>query len=99
MPALIAGNTIVLKPSLQTPLTALYIQDLLLESGLPKNTLTIINCANEDAKHMINHDRVKLISFTGSTDVGFKIIPAIIIITPNNSINFEYFFILFNGIP
>lgn len=72
-PAIASGNTIVLKPSPQTPFTSLLLADILKEAGLPDGWLSVIPCENDVAETIICDDRVKMVSFTGSADVGWYI--------------------------
>lgn len=72
-PCLATGNTMVLKPAPKTPLTALLLGEVLVASGVPAGQVNIITCVNEVASRLVTDPRVKLISFTGSTDVGWKI--------------------------
>lgn len=69
-PALAAGNTVVLKPSELTPLTALRLADLALEAGLPAGVLSVVVGAAEAGQRLVDHPDVRKISFTGSTAVG-----------------------------
>lgn len=73
-PALAAGNTIVLKPAEQTPLTALRAGELALEAGLPPGVLNVIPGFGDTAgKTLSHHMDVDKIAFTGSTEVGHLI--------------------------
>ena len=70
-PALACGNTAVVKPASQTPLTALAIADILYEAGLPEGTLSVLpGPGSTTASALIADPRVAKISFTGSTEVG-----------------------------
>ena len=74
-PALAFGNTIVLKPAEQTPLTALRLAELALEAGVPEGVLNVITGFGGEAGHALaNHEDVDKIAFTGSTEVGRKIL-------------------------
>lgn len=71
MPALAAGNTIVVKPSETTPLTVLRLAELAAEAGIPPGVLNVITGDGKicgDA--LVSHPQVAKISFTGSTPVG-----------------------------
>jgi len=73
-PALACGNTAVVKPASQTPLTALALADLLYECGLPQGTLSVLpGPGSTTAGALIADPRVAKISFTGSTEVGTKV--------------------------
>ena len=73
-PALASGNSVVLKPSEKSPLTALRLGDLALEAGIPAGVLNIIPGFGEQAgTPLAMHMDVDCIAFTGSTGVGKKI--------------------------
>ncbi|MEK7329332.1 MAG: aldehyde dehydrogenase family protein [Candidatus Eisenbacteria bacterium] len=73
-PALAAGNTVVLKPAMETPLTAVRIGELALEAGLPPGVLNIVPGRGSVAgAALVKHPQVDKISFTGSTEVGQRI--------------------------
>jgi len=73
-PALAAGNTVVLKPAELTPLTAIRIGELALEAGLPPGVLNVLPGKGSIAgEAMVKHAGIDKISFTGSTDVGKRI--------------------------
>lgn len=75
-PALAAGNTMVLKPAEQTPLTALLLGELLAELDLPPGVVNIVTGFGDAGAALAAHDDVDKIAFTGSTEVGKKIIDA-----------------------
>lgn len=76
-PALAAGNTVVLKPAEQTPLTALRVGELLLEAGLPPGVVNIVPGFGETAGAAIaEHMDVDKVAFTGSTETGKLIMQA-----------------------
>ena len=76
-PALAAGNTIVLKPAEQTPLSALYLADLALEAGFPPGVLNVVPGLGGDAgAALAAHPGVDKIGFTGSTATGRQIVMA-----------------------
>ncbi len=66
-PAIAAGCPFVLKPALNTPIGALIIGEVLAETDLPEGAFSIITPSNDDAAPLIEDDRLKLLSFTGST--------------------------------
>ncbi|MEV5553612.1 aldehyde dehydrogenase family protein [Nonomuraea wenchangensis] len=73
-PALAAGNTVVVKPAEQTPLTALRLAELALAAGLPEGVLQVLPGAGEVAgARLVEHPHVAKIVFTGSTEVGKEI--------------------------
>jgi acyl-CoA reductase-like NAD-dependent aldehyde dehydrogenase len=70
-PALAAGNTIVLKPAELTPLTALELERIALDAGLPEGVVNVIAGPGSVAgKRLVEHPDVAKIAFTGSTEVG-----------------------------
>jgi len=70
-PALMAGNTIVVKPAASTPLTTLKIADLLLEAEFPPGVVNVITGkGSEVGDALVTHDLVRRVAFTGSTAVG-----------------------------
>jgi len=73
-PALAAGNTIVLKPAGLTPLTALELERLALEAGIPEGVLNVVVGAGRTVgERLVQHPDVAKVAFTGSTDVGKRI--------------------------
>ncbi|HEX3610983.1 MAG TPA: aldehyde dehydrogenase family protein [Sporichthyaceae bacterium] len=75
-PALATGNTVVLKPAEQTPLSVLYLVDLLEEAGVPAGVINIVTGFGEAGAALAAHDDVDKIAFTGSTEVGKLIVGA-----------------------
>src|SRR5437763_12255064 len=70
-PALAAGNSVLLKPAEQSPLTALRIAELAVEAGVPPGVLQVVPGLGETAGRAIGlHPDVDLVAFTGSTEVG-----------------------------
>jgi acyl-CoA reductase-like NAD-dependent aldehyde dehydrogenase len=73
-PALAAGNTVVIKPASQTPLTALKFAQLCQEAGLPDGVLNVVTGpGGKVGMAMVRDPRVDKIAFTGSTEVGKQI--------------------------
>jgi len=72
-PALACGNTIVLKPAEQTPLTSLRFGELAIEAGVPPGVLNILTGGPETGKAIVCHLGIDKIAFTGSTAVGKEI--------------------------
>src|SRR3954471_20420559 len=64
-PALAAGNSTLIKPAPQAPLTALLLGEVTLEAGLPPGALNILPCNNTLAEQLVADPRFKLLSFTG----------------------------------
>ena len=76
-PALAFGNTVVLKPAEQTPLTALRLAELCLEAGVPDGVVNVVTGFGEEAgQALAQHVDVDKIAFTGSTEVGRQIMHA-----------------------
>jgi aldehyde dehydrogenase (NAD+) len=76
-PALACGNTVILKPAEQTPLTALRLGELILEAGLPDGVVNIITGFGPGAGSSIaEHLDIDKVAFTGSTEVGKLILHA-----------------------
>ncbi len=73
-PALICGNAVVLKPAEDAPETANRIAEILAEAGLPPGVLNIVHGAGEEAGDaLVRNANVKMVSFTGSSEVGRRI--------------------------
>jgi len=73
-PALLCGNTVVLKPAEDTPYTAVKLFELLEEAGVPPGVANLVHGVGEEAgAALVRHRDVRLISFTGSTAVGREI--------------------------
>ncbi len=72
-PALAAGCTIVLKPAPGTPLTTLLLSELIAEAGIPAGVVNIVTGGNETGQALVEHPDVRLVSLTGSTNTGKKI--------------------------
>ncbi|MDZ4833468.1 MAG: aldehyde dehydrogenase family protein [Candidatus Melainabacteria bacterium] len=77
-PALACGNSVVLKPAEQTPLSALRIGELALEAGFPEGVINIVTGLGPDStgEFLANHDDVDKIAFTGEDKTGQKIVQA-----------------------
>ncbi len=75
-PALAAGNTVVLKPAPETPLTTLALGQLALEAGIPDGVLNIVTGGDEVGVALVAHPDVRLISLTGATDTGKAVMRA-----------------------
>jgi acyl-CoA reductase-like NAD-dependent aldehyde dehydrogenase len=73
-PALAAGNTVVLKPAEQTPLTTLRLAQICLDAGIPAGVVNVITGGPAVGRALVSHPGVDKISFTGSTEVGRQIV-------------------------
>src|SRR5882724_8927438 len=72
-PAIAAGCPMVLKPAPQTPLCSLLLAECVQQAGWPDGGLNVLPLSNEDAGILVSDDRLKLLSFTGSTAVGWAL--------------------------
>jgi aldehyde dehydrogenase (NAD+) len=73
-PALLCGNTVVLKPAEDTPLTAVRLIEILHEAGIPPGVVNLVHGRGEEAgAALVRHPQVQLVSFTGSAAVGREI--------------------------
>ncbi len=73
-PALAMGNSVVVKPAELTPLTALALAELAVEAGLPPGVLNVVpGKGSEAGEALISHPLVRKISFTGSTEIGTRV--------------------------
>jgi acyl-CoA reductase-like NAD-dependent aldehyde dehydrogenase len=73
-PALLCGNTVVLKPAEDTPHTAVKLFEILAEAGVPRGVVNLVHGRGEDVgAALVRHPDVKLVSFTGSAAVGREI--------------------------
>uniref|UniRef100_A0A1B6DSN1 Aldehyde dehydrogenase domain-containing protein n=1 Tax=Clastoptera arizonana TaxID=38151 RepID=A0A1B6DSN1_9HEMI len=72
-PALATGNTLVMKPAEQTPLTALYVAKLCKEAGFPPGVVNFVPGFGDAGAALTEHLKVDKVAFTGSTEVGKKI--------------------------
>jgi betaine-aldehyde dehydrogenase len=72
-PALAAGCTIVLKPAPGTPLTTLMLAEIIQEAGIPDGVVNIVSGGNDTGQAIVEHPDVRMVSLTGSTATGKKI--------------------------
>jgi len=71
--ALTAGNSVVLRPSTTTPLTALFLGEVFIEAGLPPGVLNVLVCRVPQAEAMIVNPEIQTVMFTGSVGIGKRI--------------------------
>ena len=71
-PAIAAGCPIVLKPASKTPLTALKLAEIIHESELPPGAFSVLPCSRSVGNILVKDDRIALLSFTGSPEVGWE---------------------------
>ncbi|HJL72821.1 MAG TPA: aldehyde dehydrogenase family protein, partial [Nitrospinaceae bacterium] len=72
-PALACGNPIVIKPASSTPLTALLLGEVILNTEAVEGSFSVLPCSGKDATPLVEDPRFKMISFTGSPGVGWDI--------------------------
>lgn len=72
-PALVTGNTVVLKPAEQTPLSTIRLAELCMEAGVPRGVVNVVTGGPAVGQAIVRHPDVAKISFTGSTEVGRQI--------------------------
>lgn len=72
-PAIAVGNTFVLKPATRTPISVLMMGEVLAKTKLPKGAFSILPCTRDGADLFTEDDRLKLLSFTGSPEVGWDL--------------------------
>ena len=72
-PALLAGCTMIVKPTPETPLDAYLLADLLDKAGLPEGVVNIVPAQREVSEYLVRHSDVDKVSFTGSTAAGRRI--------------------------
>jgi acyl-CoA reductase-like NAD-dependent aldehyde dehydrogenase len=72
-PALAAGNSITVKPASSTPLSALLLGEIILETGAVPGSLNVIPCSARLAELLVADPRFKMVTFTGSAEVGWGI--------------------------
>jgi alpha-ketoglutaric semialdehyde dehydrogenase len=78
MPALICGNTVVMKPSPESPLSMYNLVKILEEAGIPPGVVNFVTSSGAEAgQAMVDHPKVRAISFTGSTAVGRQVAEAV----------------------
>ena len=75
-PALTAGNTVILKPAEQTPLSALRLAELIAEAGIPDGVVNVLTGFGETGAAIAAHPGIDKVAFTGSTEVGKSIVHA-----------------------
>ncbi len=74
MPAVICGNTVVIKPATDTPLSVIHLAEVCQEEGLPPGVFNVVTGSGSAVgTPLIKHKDVRVISFTGSTEVGRKV--------------------------
>ena len=72
-PCLASGNTMLLKPAMKTPLSALLLAEVLLEAGVPAGQVNVVPFGHQCIGALLPDPRIKMLSFTGSVDVGWQL--------------------------
>jgi len=72
-PALAAGNPILLRPASQTPVAAIRLGEIVRESGWPEGAFAVLPCSTDVARPLVEDDRIKKLTFTGSPAVGWAL--------------------------
>jgi glyceraldehyde-3-phosphate dehydrogenase (NADP+) len=72
-PAIASGNPVIIRPASQVSITSLLLGEIINESGLPKGGINIVPCGYEEASPLLEDERVKKITFTGSPEIGWKL--------------------------
>ncbi|MCA0312389.1 MAG: aldehyde dehydrogenase family protein [Candidatus Melainabacteria bacterium] len=72
-PALAAGNTVVLKPSSNTPVSSFKLAALLAKAGLPEGALILTPCRGSKGNALVRDKRIAVLTFTGSQEVGWRL--------------------------
>lgn len=72
-PSMAAGNPIIIKPSNQTPVSACKLAEIVLEAGWPVGGIAIVPCEVQHAAPLVEDDRIKFLTFTGSPQVGWSL--------------------------
>lgn len=72
-PALAAGNTVVLKPATQTPISSFKLYEILVEAGLPPEAVQLVPCRGSQAGALVSDPRLACLTFTGSPSVGWRL--------------------------
>lgn len=72
-PAIAMGCPFVLKPASNTPVSALILAEILAETSWPKEAFSVLPCSRETAEALVSDPRLKLLSFTGSPEVGWAL--------------------------
>jgi acyl-CoA reductase-like NAD-dependent aldehyde dehydrogenase len=70
-PAMAAGNPVILRPGPRTPVAALKLGQVIVDAGWPAEAVAVFTCSIEDTARLVEDERIKLLSFTGSAAVGW----------------------------
>lgn len=72
-PALASGNTIIIKPASKTPITALLLGEICVDSGVNDGVLSILPMSSKVAEELLDDERIRMLSFTGGASVGWRL--------------------------
>lgn len=72
-PALAAGNPVIIRPATQTPVSAIKLGQIAIDAGWPAEAYAVVPCSTRDAAPLVEDDRIKILSFTGSPAVGWEL--------------------------
>jgi glyceraldehyde-3-phosphate dehydrogenase (NADP+) len=72
-PAMAAGNPIIVRPGPRTPVSALKLGQLMIDAGWPADAIAVFPCSIDDTARLVEDERIKLLSFTGSAAVGWSL--------------------------
>jgi len=72
-PALAVGNPIIIKPASNTPISALILARIVSEAGAPAGSMNVLPMAHDEVKALLKDDDIRILSFTGSPDVGWAL--------------------------
>jgi len=72
-PAIAAGNSFILKPASATPLSALLLAEMVLETGYPPEAFSVVTCPGARAERLVSDPRILYFTFTGSSEVGWHL--------------------------
>ena len=72
-PAIASGNPVIIKPASKTPLSALFLGEILMEAGLPEGCMSVLPAGGKTIEPAVTDPRVKVLSFTGSATVGWSL--------------------------
>lgn len=72
-PAIAAGDPVVLKPASKTPLVMLVVAEIIDQAGLPEGAVSVLPIPGGAAETLVTDDRFKLLTFTGSSDIGWRL--------------------------
>jgi len=72
-PAIASGNSVIIRPASQVSITSLLLGKIISESGLPVGGINIVPCGYEDTEPLLEDERVKKVTFTGSPEIGWAL--------------------------